>query len=200
MSSIKNFSGTVANKKRQAGLALLEMIIAIGILGVISAAVVMLSTKAFSSMNVKDTVASLTALDSSIKSSYRSQGNYEGIEGQVNEKEESKRIIPAHLFKSPFGGNYTLTALTAGVQKNRGFRIGVNGLNIEQCTKVIESLGNSFRYIGTNATILDISTKKTKAEITSSSDIVVLNGVFDLSPLHVKKVCSASSDIYVGNS
>lgn len=193
MSTIKNFSGAVANKKKQAGLALLEMIIAIGILGVISAAVVMLSTKAFSSMNIKDAVSTITTLDTDLKNAYRSQGNYDGVKEAVTNK-----VLPKASVKNPFGADIVLAAKPYADAANRGFTMGIPGLNLEQCTKLVNSVGNAFKYVGTvDAT--DIAKGDVK-----NAKILVVNGVGELQAAQVNAACTPASNgtvtLYVGNS
>ncbi len=193
MSTLKNFSGAVANKKKQAGLALLEMIIAIGILGVISAAVVMLSTKAFSSMNVKDTVSGISALDSSIKNTYRGQGNYGELDGAVKAK-----IIGANLVKNPFGGDFTISQMPMDLNDTAGtkaFSIDIDGLTSEQCQKVVQSIGDTFAYVGTKA----FTTLRTGAAPTDPK-VLVQDGVANLTAVKIQLACKDTNNtIYLGN-
>lgn len=193
MSTLKNFSGAVANKKRQAGLALLEMIIAIGILGVISAAVVMLSTKAFSSMNVKDTVAGISALDSAIKNTYRAQGNFAEIHEAFD-----KKILDRKLAKNPFGGEFVIKSVKIDVNDSnsqKAFSIKVAGLTSEQCQQVVQSVGDSFAYVGTKE-LTQLRTAQNGLE----ENVLVQNGEVKLSAVDIQTACQKSAnDIYLGN-
>ena len=79
MKSIKARNSRNSNKKIR-GLALLEILIAIGILGIISAGVATLASRTFEEQNASLINKSVTDLSMSLKKAFSRAGRYSGTE------------------------------------------------------------------------------------------------------------------------
>jgi toxin co-regulated pilin len=135
-------NGAATSKER--GIALLELIIAIGILGVLSAGIVVLSSRTFASMNLKETVDRTSQLRVGIIETFRTAGSYNAI-GTTEAALLATGAVRADQLKNPLGGgNLQVRSVTLNGKPDGGFVIAVGGFDADQCVKFVTQIGTSY--------------------------------------------------------
>lgn len=138
MKSIKARNSRNSNKKIR-GLALLEILIAIGILGIISAGVATLASRTFEEQNASLINKSVTDLSMSLKKAFSRAGRYSGTEndfvgliaaGAISENSVTNPITNAYY-------GYTPIEKYAGAVSGSAFVITITGLSKTLCKKIV---------------------------------------------------------------
>ncbi|MDE1233433.1 type IV pilus major pilin [Vibrio aestuarianus] len=138
MKSIKTRNSRSSNKKIR-GLALLEILIAIGILGIISAGVATLASRTFEEQNASLINKSVTDLSMSLKKAFSRAGRYSGTEanfgdliaaGAISENSATNPITNAYY-------EYTPIPKYSGAVSGSAFVITINGLSKTLCKKIV---------------------------------------------------------------
>ncbi len=131
-------------KNKQSGVALLEMLIVIGIIGLLTAGVVVLSTSTFSSLDELKVVNNMSTVKTKLQKVFKQQGNYAGLTNAT-----SVDFLGENDLSNPYGVDIQLgTAVTNG-QADGGFSMSVGGLSEASCVNVMSTLdGNSFDFVG----------------------------------------------------
>ncbi|MBQ4889706.1 type IV pilus major pilin [Shewanella sp. MMG014] len=182
--------------KKQRGVALLELIIAIGVIGVLTAAVVGLASQAFTSLNQKELVNNLSNLKSGISTVYGRFGDYSDIATVGTDGRQIGGAYAADDLNNPFG--IDLAVLSASVNSNAdtGYVVKVAGLGIDECIAVVNQIGTTwdFVYVGTASTTFDITATVADEIIYSNSDSSLFT------PANILTQCStASVEIALGS-
>lgn len=142
------------NLKKQRGMTLLEVIIVLGIMGVISAGVVILAQRAIDNQNVSKLSQALNTIQTAMVQTYRSKQSYPDVlQDAVKAKKLTDalvsmgRVTESDLI-NPFAGAPMLI-FTAKDNKaaNRGFAIKVSDLSKDQCTSLISNSADLFSFI-----------------------------------------------------
>ncbi|MDE1310420.1 prepilin-type N-terminal cleavage/methylation domain-containing protein [Vibrio aestuarianus] len=138
MKSIKARNSRNSNKKIQ-GLALLEILIAIGILGIISAGVATLASRTFEEQNVNAISKGVVDAGLSIKKGYQRASAYPVaksmsvfVDSSLVSKESSTNPVTNNLY-GYIGG----LSKNAGSGVNDAFAIVVEGLEPSVCVKLL---------------------------------------------------------------
>ncbi|CAH8216406.1 prepilin-type N-terminal cleavage/methylation domain-containing protein [Vibrio aestuarianus] len=138
MKSIKTRNSRSSNKKIR-GLALLEILIAIGILGIISAGVATLASRTFEEQNASLINKSVTDLSLSLKKAFSRVGRYSGSQadfgeliaaGAISENSATNPIINAYY-------GYTTIPKYSGAASGSAFVITISGLSNTLCKKIV---------------------------------------------------------------
>ncbi|KFA99300.1 Toxin coregulated pilin precursor [Vibrio mediterranei] len=152
------------HKNKQKGIALLEMIIAIGIIGIITAAVVALSSSAFAEQKMKDTISNISQLTTTIQRAYSNANSYNGL---------AASDFSDDLKKNPYGGSFNISKSAIGSNADAGFTIGIGGLDVDTCVDLLQSIGKNYYFA--------------KVAAAAPSDIGT-GGISDFSPSNLKTV------------
>ncbi|MDE1331081.1 prepilin-type N-terminal cleavage/methylation domain-containing protein [Vibrio aestuarianus] len=137
MKSIKTRNSRSSNKKIR-GLALLEILIAIGILGIISAGVATLASRTFEEQNASLINKSVTDLSMSLKKAFSRAGRYSGTQadfgaliaaGAISENSATNPITNAVY-------GYTPVQKYPGAVSGSAFVLTISGLSDSLCKKI----------------------------------------------------------------
>nr|ADE87456.1 toxin co-regulated pilus [Vibrio cholerae O56] len=140
-------------KTGQEGMTLPEVIIVLGIMGVVSAGVVTLAQRAIDSQNMTKAAQNLNTIQVSLTQTYRSLGNYPATADAAAATALTSGLvslgkISADEAKNPFtGNNLNIWSFPRNAAGNKAFAISVDGLTQAQCKTLVTSVGDMFPYI-----------------------------------------------------
>jgi toxin co-regulated pilin len=142
--------GRVKNsKKKNQGIALIEMLIVIGIIGLITAGIVALSTSVFRGMDEAEVISKLSTVKAKLQKGYKTQGNYAGVGVAVS---GAIPLLEISDTQNPFGPDFLIGPVETNGQENGGATIKVGGLSIDSCQNILTTIDdNTFEYIGLEA-------------------------------------------------
>lgn len=162
--------------KKQKGVTLLEIIIVLGIIGIIAAGVVILAQRAFAAQDMTDTVNNTNTIRVAMTDVYRDANGYPGSTSLVGvskatldaDKLSSTPSYPGPILtmlkmgklstneafngfsNEPFEiGPATIDATASGNSKPKGFYIAVNGLSQEECRNLLSQTASNWDYVAT---------------------------------------------------
>ncbi|EGR1074616.1 type IV pilus major pilin [Vibrio cholerae] len=206
-------------KTGQEGMTLLEVIIVLGIMGVVSAGVVTLAQRAIDSQNMTKVAQNLNTMQVAMTQTYRSLGNYpttatSNDAGKLTSGLVSLGKVSKDEAKNPFTGqNMSIYSFSRNTAPNKAFAIVVDGLTKAQCRTIVTSSAEMFPYVVIKdaATIepsdlLDFETSAAKANegkgvIKSIATGSVNLNLADLT--HVDTLCAGTGNAFsvaFGNS
>ncbi|MDK9759104.1 prepilin-type N-terminal cleavage/methylation domain-containing protein [Vibrio sp. D173a] len=161
--------GRVKNsKKKNQGIALIEMLIVIGIIGLITAGIVGLSTSVFNGMDESNIVSKINTMKGKIQKGYKSQGDYADLDGD-------SPVLEAEDIATPFGPDLFADSATANTRANAGAVIKIPGLTEESCNNILSSLDpTAFEYIAT-----EVGGAGGVAPVAVTGDIAIFNSIND---------------------
>ncbi|KXF80789.1 toxin coregulated pilin subunit precursor TcpA [Enterovibrio coralii] len=138
-------------------MTLLEVIIVLGIMGVIAAGVVVLAQRAIDNQNTTKLSQALNVIQTAMVQSYRSQKSYPAVKTTADSEKLNKALVSMGKVTqsdlvNPFTGQ-TLEVLTTKDNKadNRGFAIKVANMSQAQCRALISSSSDLFAFIEVGA-------------------------------------------------
>lgn len=151
--------------RKQRGVTLLEIIIVLGIIGIIAAGVVILAQRAFTAQDLSDIQNNANSIRTSMVEAFKDEGSYPKSDTIVG---LTKSTIAASTSKAPivtlvklgkispdesFNG-ISNDAFQMGNAKlddtssqNKAFVLVVNGLETEECRNLISQMGNQWDYV-----------------------------------------------------
>lgn len=140
--------------KKQKGMTLLEVIIVLGIMGVIAAGVVVLAQRAIDNQNITKLNQALNTIQTAMIATYRSKKSYpEVLTDPVKSEQLANGLIAMGKITkedliNPFTGE-ALNIFTAknNIMKNKAFAIKVGNLTQSQCTSIVSSGSDLFGFI-----------------------------------------------------
>lgn len=189
VNKLKTKANRYAELKKQRGMSLLEVIIVLGIIGTMAAAVVILAQRAFSSQDITDLVDNTNTVRVAAGNAYKDAGVYPSAAGTVigltpatipDEKGAAGAMsaILVNLgqaseseIKNGISGDYFYmqgVKLTSTASDTKGFVLTVNGLDQGECRSVLMQVGNSWDYVG-----VDVAGAGVLAPIPTSLDLPV---------------------------
>lgn len=151
--------------KKQRGMTLLEIIIVLGIIGVIAAGVVVLAQRAFDTKAMTDLTNNANTVRVAMKNAYGPSGQYPAedhavTQGLTNETEllaDTKspigklvalgQVSPTEALNNISGNYIDAGAATIGTKTDAGYFIVLNGLSQQQCRGVLNQVGNQWDYV-----------------------------------------------------
>lgn len=155
--------------KKQKGVTLLEIIIVLGIIGIIAAGVVVLAQRAFTAQDISNLVDNTNSVRIAMTEAYKDQSTYPprvspiGVTkadimtttntSQIVGLVKMGKIDVSEAFNGfsndPFeiGAGVVSTGGTTSVAK--GFYIAINGLEQEDCRNLISQIGPQWDYVAT---------------------------------------------------
>lgn len=172
---VLNIKGNMTKKvsklkemKKQRGVTLLEIIIVLGIIGVIAAGVVILAQRAFTAQDLSAVQDDLTSVRTAMNEAYKDQAQYpaqsDSIKGlsksDINDTSVSNdspiatlvrmgKISADEAFNGFSNDAFQMdNALTdSSSSQRKGFVVVVNGLASEECRNLISQMGNQWDYV-----------------------------------------------------
>lgn len=170
--------------KKQKGVTLLEIIIVLGIIGIIAAGVVVLAQRAFAAQDMTDVVDNTNTIRVSMTEVYRDANGYPGsidLAGVTKAQLDKDKTAAVSAYPSaimtmlkmgklttneafnnfssdPFEiGPAVLGASVGTDPKPKGFYIAVNGLSQEECRNLISQTGSEWDYVETTVVAAGVS-------------------------------------------
>ncbi len=135
------------------GMTLLEVIIVLGIMGVIAAGVVVLAQRAIDNQNLMKLSNGLNSIQTAMVSTYRVKSSYPAITGDTESQQLKDALIAmGKLSKEDTVNSYSGDALNifsaaSNSKANKAFIIEVKGLTHQQCTAVVNNSVDLFPFI-----------------------------------------------------
>ena len=195
--------------KNQKGMTLLEIIIALGIVGVVSAGVVTLAQRAIDSQNITAAVQSLNTIQIAATQTYRGNGTYPAFEAGARDRATANLVGLGRLSekesKNPFSGEVIpfITFAKSATGDNKAFGLAMEGLTQEQCRQVITNAGDMFPFIKVYNTA--VAAQPSELYQTTAANAVNTTGIIksvapgsvnlDMSNLdHTEALCGGSAE------
>lgn len=154
--------------KKQKGVTLLEIIIVLGIIGIIAAGVVILAQRAFTSQDISELVDNTNSVRIAMTEAYKDSAEYPA---RVNASGVTKadietvsnasaivslvkmgKISPSEAFNGFSNDAFEIgrAKITSGeTAKFKGFYIVINGLETEDCRNILSQIGAQWDYVQT---------------------------------------------------
>lgn len=157
--------------KKQKGVTLLEIIIVLGIIGIIAAGVVILAQRAFTAQDISDVIENTNSVRVSMAEAYKDESTYPSSTFDVTSLTKATiatssadapivtlvklgKLDAAEAFNGISSDAFEIGAATlasdgpqgaAGAAK--GFYVVVNGLDVEDCRNLASQVGAQWDYV-----------------------------------------------------
>lgn len=154
------------NIKKQRGMTLLEIIIVLGIIGVIAAGVVILAQRAYDTKAMTDLANNANTVRTAMKDAYGPSGDYPDADTANTIAMTTSNYTTANSLKTPVGKLIALGKLSVdeaqnsisgnfisvgpgkiGTKKNAGYFVELNGLNSQQCRNLLNQMANNWDFV-----------------------------------------------------
>ncbi|EDI2556384.1 TPA: type IV pilus major pilin [Salmonella enterica subsp. enterica serovar Newport] len=154
------------NLKKQRGMTLLEIIIVLGIIGVIAAGVVVLAQRAYDTKAITDLANNANTIRTAVKDAYGPSGAYPTADTTNTIAMTTTNYTSADSLKAPVGklialgklsldeaqnnisGNFiSIGPGSIGAKTNAGYFIELNGLNAQQCRNLLNQMANNWDFV-----------------------------------------------------
>ncbi|GLS91820.1 hypothetical protein GCM10007916_28900 [Psychromonas marina] len=192
----------INKNKKQQGVALLELIIAIGIIGILTAAVVSLASNAFASMNAKEVIQNTSQIKTGISGVYGRTGDYTNI----GQPAGGGGGLDAQAFtmqdlSNPFGAELKVEETMWASVPAKGYVVIIPQLPAKQCADIVNQIGTSWAYVeianDSTAPPTDIS------GVAATENIVYVDGNDEFfTPGYIGQACgdegSPNKTVYLG--
>lgn len=157
-----NFKKKKLNKKQlQEGMSLLEIIIVLGIMGVISAGVVVLAQRALDAQSVAKLTQNLNTIQVATVQTFRGAATgypkaevgkadpfTAELDGSVIETLVSLGRVSLEEVQNPLSGGFVkVINMKRGAEEGKAFGVVVEDVDSEQCKKIVMDNMGSFPYI-----------------------------------------------------
>lgn len=152
-------------KKKPSGLALMELIIALGILGAITAAVVALAARSISASNLNEAIRNITEINVAAKNVFK--GKFILPAGAATETQKIMDILTDFgavnegVTNNPLGGNLELSVGSTDGEPNSALFITLKNISTTACLGIVQQLFSGVQYM------------EVKTSATADPDLVV---------------------------
>lgn len=153
--------------KKQKGVTLLEIIIVLGIIGIIAAGVVVLAQRAFTTQDLTDASDHTNTVRVAMTEGYRDAAEYPDavslvgvVKSELTSATSKTGPLPTLIKMGKLSAGEVFNGfsndpfevgpakLSSGTNvKNKGFYVVVNGLETEECRNFISQVGASWDYV-----------------------------------------------------
>ncbi|ECG5644055.1 prepilin-type N-terminal cleavage/methylation domain-containing protein [Salmonella enterica subsp. enterica serovar Poona] len=152
--------------KRQRGMTLLEIIIVLGIIGVIAAGVVILAQRAYDTKAMTDLANNANTIRSAVKDAYGPSGAYPAANNAATIAMTTANYTTNASLQAPVAKLIALGKLSVdeaqnnisgnfisigpgkiGAKDDAGYYIALNGLNAQQCRGLLNQMANNWDYV-----------------------------------------------------
>lgn len=153
--------------KKQRGVTLLEIIIVLGIIGVIAAGVVVLAQRAFTAQDISDIQNNTNSIRTSMTEAFKDEGEYPAATSTVVTLTKSElatsddlapivtlnklgKISPSESYNGISGDIFQIgqALVDAESTMHKGFVLLVSGLDQPTCRNLLSQMGNQWDYVG----------------------------------------------------
>lgn len=203
--------------KKQRGVTLLEIIIVLGIVGIIAAGVIILANRAFTAQDISELVDNTNSVRVGTTEAYKDSAEYPvTVDASELTKAdiataESDSIISALVKMGKISADEAFNGMSndafeiGGVKyasadaKMKGFYIVINGLGTEDCRNIASQIGSQWDYVasGVAAAGASLGTAGAPAELSGAVTDTILKTltVDGLNPASIvaKGFCEGSS-------
>lgn len=133
-------------KSNEKGLALIEIIIALGILGAITAAVVALASRTIATNNLNSTIKNIVEISIAMKTVFK--GNYTNSTGKsLGDILESFGAVTTEQMENPIGDDFEWKSVAVRSESNRAGVLLVPNLRVEHCLALVQQLWDAAEYL-----------------------------------------------------
>ncbi|QLK62113.1 type IV pilus major pilin [Enterobacteriaceae bacterium Kacie_13] len=170
VNKMKSKAKNTLTLKKQRGMSLLEVIIVLGIIGTMAAAVVILAQRAFTSQDITDLVDNTNSVRVAAGNAYHDVGIYPEKAGtalsltpstiETSKGETAPMVatlvqlgqVSATEIKNGMSGDYFMmqgVKLTADAEdgSTKGFVLALNGLDAGSCRSILTQVGNTWDFV-----------------------------------------------------
>lgn len=166
----KSFSNKINGMKRQKGFTLIEIIIALAVIGVAIAGMLYYQSRAESGQKANNTVSALTSMVGNIKSTFSPANTFTGV--------TAGNLVSAGVIVEPFTGTGTAITDPWGGAVTVGGAPGFFGLafqapNAEVCMKIVTGLVRSAARVTVHTAAPTFVATATTAETMLTTGTVV---------------------------
>ncbi|MTZ80077.1 prepilin-type N-terminal cleavage/methylation domain-containing protein [Citrobacter sp. JL978] len=165
--SWKRKSAQYRELKKQKGVTLLEIIIVLGIIGIIAAGVVVLAQRAFKAQDISDVIENTNSVRVAMAEAYKDEASYPLPTGSVIGLTKANiaatanndapivglvrmgKIDVAEAFNGISSDAFEIgpSIITTGATVNKGFYVVINGLEVEDCRNLASQVGPQWDYV-----------------------------------------------------
>jgi len=145
--------------KKQRGVTLLEIIIVLGIIGVIAAGVVVLAQRAFTAQDISDLQNNTNSIRTSMTEAFKDEGEYPPATSTAVTSDDLAPIVtlnklgkvsPSESFNGISGDAFQIgqALVDSDSTVHKGFVLLVSGLDQQTCRNLLSQMGNQWDYVG----------------------------------------------------
>ena len=180
--------------RKQRGVTLLEIIIVLGIIGVIAAGVVILAQRAFTAQDITDTINNTNSVRTAMEEAYKDAGQYPADNDPYSLTKTNITATPSstspaiqmlvalgkvsadEAFNSFSNDAFQIGGIqtSSSSSGNKGFYLMINGLDSETCRNYISQIGAKWEYVEVMAGQAGVSVTPTATSLSGPTSTNVL--------------------------